>query len=185
MSNRHSEKLPRKRRRPLNQVIVAATLISVAIGTVSWTAIELAGGQTPSASELFYHHVVPAVVIGVVVVVVLSILLNRFVVDPAQAVFSHLYRIGSGRLDSLDLDTGVEEIQTMVDGVNLLVQRLQAPSRDASFAQAQQRLQRLRKEMRSLADANSTESELFLNLAKEMRALEADILAIGNHARRL
>lgn len=183
MSTTHTPGTRSKRRRPLYQVVVAASLFAVAVGTISWTAIELFSGQPLSVSELLYHHVVPAVVIGLIIAVVLSLLLNRFVVDPIQNLLSHLYRIGSGRLDPLDLDTGVEEIQTMVDGVNLLARRLQTASGDASFAKAQERLQSMRQQLRSMADAGGEESGLFLNIVKEMRALEADLLAIGTPVR--
>lgn len=171
------------RRRSLNQVTVTASLIAVAFGTISWTAIEMLSGQHPSLRELVVHHAIPAVVIGLIIAVVLSVLLNRFVVDPIQTLLSHLYRIGSGRFDPLELDTSVEEVQALVDGVNLLARRLQAASGDASFAQVQERLQTLRKELRSMADAGGEEGELFLNIAKEMRSLEADLLAIGGQAR--
>ena len=174
---------PPKRRRPLYQIIVAASTIAVAVGTIFWTAIELASGQPLSIRELILHHVVPAIVIGLIIAVVLSLLLNRFVVAPIQNLFSHLYRIGSGRLDPIDLDTGVEEIQTMVDGVNLLARRLQAPTGEDAFARAQERLATLRRQLRSMADAGGEESELFLDIAKEMRALEADLLTIGSPAR--
>lgn len=172
-----------KRRRPLYQIIIAASAVAVAVGTISWTAIELASGQPLSGRELMFHHVVPAIVIGLIIAVVLSLLLNRLVVDPIQNLFSHLYRIGSGRLDPIDLDTGVEEIQTMADGVNLLARRLQAPGGNEAYARAQERLAKLRRQLRSMADAGGEEKELFLDLAREMRALEADLLAIGSPAR--
>ena len=172
-----------KRRRSLYQIIVAASVTAVTVGTIFWTTIELASGRPPSARELMLHHVVPAIVIGFIIAVVLSLLLNRFVVEPIQSLFFHLYRIGSGRLDPIDLDTGVDEIQTMVDGVNLLARRLRATADEGTFARAQERLVKLRQQLRSMADAGEEESELFLDIAKVMRALEADLLAIGSQAR--
>ncbi len=173
-----------KPRYSLNLAVVATSLISVVVGTGSWTAIEIFTGKAPSTADFVGHHLIPAVVIGLFVWITLTVLLHRTVIEPLKQLFAHLYRVGSGRLDHLDIDSRIEEIQTMVDGVNLLVRRLQSPSGDGSFSQVQNRLSSIRDNIRSMADAAGEDSPIFLDLAKEMRALEGDVLALQRPRRK-
>ncbi len=83
-------------------------------------------GASPSWSEFFGHHLIPSLVTGLIIWVILSALLHRTVTEPLRHLFAHLYRVGSGRLEPISPDTGVVEIQTIVEGVNLLVHRLRA-----------------------------------------------------------
>jgi len=163
----------------LNLVVIGASFIAVLIGTISWGAIEYFTGATHSWSEFLGHHLVPSLVIGLIIWVILSVLLQRTVIEPMQNLFAHLYRVGSGRLDSISLDTRIKEIKTMIDGVNLLVHRLESASGDTAFLQAQTRLKKIRAELRSMADGAGKDSSLFLGVIREIRALEGDLLSLG------
>jgi len=168
-----------KSRYSLNLVVVTTSLTAVVIGTGSWTAIEFLTGERPSLSDIFSHHLIPAVVIGLVIWITLTALLHRSVIEPIKQLFAHLYRVGSGRLDPIEVDSRIQEIQTMVDGINMLVRRLQSAPENTSFNQAQNRLSKIRGDIRSMADAAGEDSPIFLAVVKELRALEGDILALG------
>ncbi|MCG8600896.1 MAG: hypothetical protein MI807_12195 [Verrucomicrobiales bacterium] len=170
---------PRRNRYSLNLVVVGASFIAVLVGTVSWGVIEYFTGTSHSWSDFFGHHLVPSLVIGLIIWVILSALLQRTVIEPLQQLFAHLYRVGSGRLDSVTLDTRIKEIKTMVDGVNLLVHRLESASGDSAFSDAQARLKKIRTELRSMADGAGEDSSLFLDVIRELRALEGDLLSLG------
>ena len=164
--------------RSLNGVVIGASFIAVFLGTAFWSIIEYFMGASPSWSEFLGHHLIPSLVTGLIIWVILSALLHRTVTEPLRHLFAHLYRVGSGRLEPISLDTGVAEIQTIVEGVNLLVHRLRATSGAPAHTQAQDRLKRIRNKIRSMADAAGPDSPIFLDLIKELRALEGDVLAL-------
>ena len=166
--------------RSLNGVVIGASFIAVFLGTAFWSIIEYFMGASPSWSEFLGHHLIPSLVTGLIIWVILSALLHRTVTEPLRHLFAHLYRVGSGRLEPISLDTGVAEIQTIVEGVNLLVHRLRATSGAPAYTQAQDRLKRIRNKIRSMADAAGPDSPIFLDLVKELRALEGDVLALGS-----
>mgnify|MGYP003680510116 CR=1 FL=1 len=163
----------------LQSAVGMAVFAAVLLGMGGWTGWEYLSGERPDATEFFTHHLLPAVIIGVLVWGVLTILLGKLVIDPTRQIFEHLYRIGSGQLEPLEMDTRIQDIRTIVDGVNLLARRLKDVPGDGSFKQVQDRLVKIRKEMRSMVDAAGDDAGFLLNTVRELRALEGELLAIS------
>lgn len=163
----------------LQSAVTLAIVVSILVGMGSWTAWEYLTGERADLPEFLSHHVLPALAIGLIVWSVLTILIGRVVLRPINRVFEHLYRIGSGRLDPLEIETCIEDIRTVVDGVNLLVRRLKVAPENTSFGQAQDRLVKIRSDMKGVIDAAGDDADDYLEIARGLRALEGDLLAIA------
>ncbi|MEC5129453.1 hypothetical protein VSU19_22015 [Verrucomicrobiales bacterium BCK34] len=163
----------------LQTAVGFAVFASVLIGMGGWTAWENLTGESPNAHEFITHHLLPALVISTFVWCALTILLGKLVITPTEKILESLYRIGSGRLDPLELDTRIEEIRTVVSGVNLLTHRLKGSGENTTFGQVQDRLIKIRKDMRSLVDAAGDDAGYLLETVRELRALEGELLAIS------
>lgn len=163
----------------LQTAVGFAVFASVLIGMGGWTAWEYVTGENPDANEFLTHHLLPALVIGTFVWCVLTILIGKLVLTPTEKILESLYRIGSGRLDPLELDSRIEEIRTVVSSVNLLTHRLKGSRENTSFGQVQDRLIKIRKDMRSMVDAAGDDAGYLLETVRELRALEGELLAIS------
>jgi hypothetical protein len=163
----------------LQTAVGFAVFAAVLIGMGGWTAWEYLTGENPDANEFLTHHLLPALVIGTFVWCVLTILLGKLVITPTEKILESLYRMGSGRLDPLELDSRIEEIRSVVSSVNLLAHRLKDSGGNASFGQVQDRLVKIRKDMRSMVDAAGDDAGYLLEIVRELRALEGDLLAIS------
>ena len=169
----------------ITSILAKASLIATLIGMLVYSAFEYLLGETPTLSEFAGHHLLPAVLIGVTVCVTLSIILHAKIISPVMQIFKHLYRIGSGQLSPLSLDSRVSEIRTVVDGVNLLVTRLKGDPKNGSLGKALDDLVKLRGDLEEVTAASNRSADTFVPVMQDLRRLEGDLLAVmqsGNYS---
>ena len=70
---------------------------------------------------------------------------RHVVLKPVHQIGAHLYRIGLGRLKPLSLHSHVRELQGIVDGVNLMIRRMELDLDRGAIEHVQETLDRLRK----------------------------------------
>jgi len=152
-----------------------------------WTAASIAGGMavygavqyatTPGAriADLLATHLWHVIALGLIVYALSVVLLQRSVVLPLQRIHLHLYGIGAGRLQELHLPTRIREIRTIVDGVNLMVRRIEIGADHDALAGAQSEVEQIRQLASRLPDSDqSTASAILASLSN----LERNILAL-------
>ena len=169
----------------LNQAIIKATLISVVIVMAIYTAIEFMLVRPTHIGEFLGHHLLHAVVIGLVLSVVLAVLLSRFIVAPVRLIFQHLYYVGSGRLTPLEVDSKIEEVNTVVGGINLLVDRLKAAPEDHALSLAVEDVGKLRADLKAKIEAAGDDADDFANIMRDLCALEQHLLSVVGAAGQL
>ncbi len=141
--------------------------------------------STMSARDFWAHHFLPAAVIGSIVWVTLTVLLHKLVVEPVRQIFGHLYRIGSGRLEPLEMDSRIQEIRSVAEGVNLLVRRLKTAPDNAPLERAIGHLGKVRSDMSAAIDAAGSDADHLVAAMSDLAALEADLLAVAETSRSL
>jgi len=162
----------------LNQAVIKATLFSVAIVMAIYTAIEFMLVRPTDVGEFIGHHLLHAVVIGLVLAIALSLLLGRFIVVPVQLIFQHLYHVGSGRLTPLSLDSKIEEVNRVVGGINLLVERLKAAPEDQALTMAVNDAAKLRADLKQKIDAAGDDADGYVAIMHDLCALEQHLLSV-------
>lgn len=166
----------------LNRAVIKATLIAVVIGMGIYTAIEFSLARPSNVAEFLGHHLLHALVIGVVISIALTVLLDRFIVAPVRRIFQHLYHIGSGRLAPLELDSKLEEVNTVVGGINLLVERLKNAPSDKALVEALIDVGKLRAKLEAKVGAAGSEADDFVPIMRDLCNLEGDLLAVAGPA---
>ena len=166
----------------LKRMLATGSLLAVAVGMILSVALEYAVAPPEHSSELFTHHLFPAALIGLIVWITLGLVLNRTIIEPVRRIFAHLYQIGCGRLAPLEMKSRIEEIDTVVDGINILVHRLKESPDDAALGKACDDLGRLRADLKAVVDT-SGRAERFLPVMRDLHDLEGDLLSVAQNAR--
>jgi len=162
----------------LSRTLAGATLLAALAGTLAYTAFESLAGQPASLAEFTTHHLVPALLIGATVCATLAFLLHSKLIAPVKEIFAHLYRIGSGQLTPLRIDTRVSEIRTVVEGVNLLVARLKGTAGDGALGKAIDDLVKLRSDLETATATSGSSADAFVPVMRDLRKLEGDLLTL-------
>ena len=171
------ETAPLRPSRSLSRTLVGATLAAATVGMLVSAAVEYLSGEPATLTEFTRHHLFPTLLIVAAVAVTLTLLLHSKVIAPVKQIFVHLYRIGSGQFTPLNVDSGVSEIRTVVDGVNLLVTRLKDTPDDQALGNAVKSLAKLRTDMESATTASGASADPFVPVMRDLRRLESDLLS--------
>jgi len=150
--------------------------ISVSMAGYAWVQYMV----TPDATVvgLFTRHLWHVAALGVVIYAFSWIVLRRLVLHPLETVYLHLYAVGAGKRTPLDLPTNVTEIQTIVDGVNLMVRRMALGAEGGSFDRAERLLREIRATAKRLPVADADRNAV-ADLLAQLVELENSLVAIA------
>lgn len=125
--------------------------IAVAIGMGAYAALEYLTTPGVTALGLLVHHGWHVLALGTSFYVVSWFAINRLVVRPLNEVYLHLYATGGGQRSLLDLRTNVAEIESIVEGINLMLLRWNKPQPDPSLSDLETEIRLVRQEVEQLA----------------------------------
>ena len=130
--------------------------------------------------ELAVEHLGHVLVLGVTIYVLCWAVFYFLLLRPLNRIYLHLYTIGTGRLEMLELDSRVREIRTIVDGVNLMLSRLKLGADDNALELAQQRIAEIRELTCRPAPPDPLQTSLLLDKLAELERCLPKILSHGN-----
>jgi hypothetical protein len=138
-----------RRRRPLDFFIIAGT------AAVTIFAIALGAGrrylESRSSPGLIVLESLEPLALGAGLGLLCSMLLRRSVLRPLARIHLHLHDVGLGRLKPLPLRSEVVEVQSLIEGVNLMVRRLAEEAGGEGAYRIQESLESLREVARTIA----------------------------------
>ena len=156
--------------------------IATAIGMGAYAVYQYATMPGHTVLDLLLHHSWHVLVLGVTAYVVSWIALHKLIVRPLAKIYVHLYAIGGGRLAPLVLKSRVTEIHTIVEGINLMLRRMEQGADAQALEHAQRDISELKEAIRRWEVSESATNSFPL---EKLAAVERSLLAIvrnGNAA---
>ncbi len=126
-----------------------AVVIAVSMG--AYAAFEYATAPGQNLRELAVAHLGHVLGLGVMIYVLCWGVFYFLLLRPFNRIYLHLYTVGAGQLNPLELHSNVREIRTIVDGVNLMLSRLKLGADRDALERAQQCITEIREMSRQLA----------------------------------
>lgn len=147
--------------------LVAAT--AIAIGMAIYGVAQYVANPTQSPLTLFLHHTWHVIALWLAIYVCVYAALRRFLLGPLNEIYLHLYAVGSGRVRPLRIRTSVKEVAEVVEGVNLMIRRMeQNPN-----GEVRQQVSRVAEDLRVLAHEHSpADVTLSARLLRSAKALD-------------
>ena len=105
------------------EVTLVAAFVTAA-GMAVYGVIQYFTGPGHTVTGLILHHSWHVVVLGGLTYVVLYAALARHVMRPIRTLFLKCYAITKGDLGPVEVDTRVQEIQVIADGINMVLDRI-------------------------------------------------------------
>jgi hypothetical protein len=163
---------------PTNLLSIIATTCAGALllgSAVAGVCRHILRPDEPLAT-VFTDVLLPAAVVGVVIAFACWTVFDRLVLRPAKGITRHLYDVGMGRLRPLALRSNVAEIRPLIDGINLVVRRLEPPTEREIALQFERIIESLREVATAIApDSPGRAAEIMDDIA----VLERTFLAGG------
>ena len=113
-----------QRERPLTTILLSRSLLIGAAALALYSAFEIIFDPPKDILNFLTHHFIHVLGIGVAVWSVCCWAVRENVLFPLSVISRHLYRLRSGRFESLPLQTRSSEIGVIVSGINSLSERL-------------------------------------------------------------
>lgn len=159
-------------RRPSLAFAVAVRLaVTLAVAMGVYALLERYRNPGLSWTGLWATHMWHVVVLGVLTYAVLLVGFDRLVGRPLRIVRAHLYKVATGRLELLKLETRVREIAEVEASVNLMVRRMRLGAGDAD---AHRTALALRDLATGLHDSAPDAAEAMANAAAALELLIPD-----------
>lgn len=108
----------------LSLIITIWLSASVAILMLGYAVFQKVLWPETSWLDLFLHHFWHVIVFGVTIQLSTWIFFRYMVEKPLNEIFFHLYKIGKGQLEPLNIASNIRELDTIADGVNILIWRI-------------------------------------------------------------
>ncbi len=128
--------------------------VAVGLGMAAYAIYQYATMPGQTARDLLLHHSWHVLLLGAVIYIVSWVMIEWVLVRPLEAIYVHLYAIGAGRRSRLEIQSNVREIVTIVEGINLMLQRLEQSADDGAIQRTQSSLAELRKAIEELEVAS-------------------------------
>jgi hypothetical protein len=161
--------------RSLSFFVTVWMAAAIAASMGAYAVYEYATMPGHTLQELAVEHLGHVLGLGVLVYVLCWGVFYFLLLRPLNRIYLHLYTIGAGRLKTLELDSNVREIRTIVDGVNLMLSRLKQGADSNALELAQKRIAEIRDITRNLTTPNQ---EHFSVLLDKLADLEKSLPAI-------
>ncbi len=127
---------------------------AIAAGMAAYGVYEYAAMPGHTLRELAVEHLGHVLALGLLTYALCWAVFYFLLLRPLSRIYLHLYTVGAGRLNTLELKSNVREIRTIVDGVNLMLSRLKLGADSDALELAQKRIAEIRETTRQLATAD-------------------------------
>ncbi len=125
--------------------------------------------------ELFLHHTWHVIVLGGVIHLSCWLVFRFLLFQPLKQIYLHLYRLGSGDVQELKVKSSVREIAAIIEGVNVMIWRLEHWLDADSLEKTREELEQIGLIAAQLRMENHDVSEA---ITKRVESLEESLLAI-------
>lgn len=149
--------------------------VAVGLGMAAYAIYQYATLPGQTARDLLLHHSWHVLVLGAVIYIVSWVMFEWVLVRPLEAIYVHLYAIGAGRRSRLEIQSNVREIVTIVEGINLMLQRLEQGGNDAAIQRTESDFAQLRKAVEELQVASPEAKGAALD---QLTAFEKSLFAV-------
>ena len=113
-----------KSRKSLSFLVAFWAGLAIAASMAAYAVLQYVTTPGVTAGDLAATHLWHVLALAAVIYLLLLAVFRKVILEPLRKVYFHLYGVGTGRLAELQLTTRVNEIQTIVDGVNLMIKRM-------------------------------------------------------------
>ena len=107
---------------PLLVSVSSAAAIAVSMG--GYAVFQYLTTPGAAAVDLFVSHLWHVLVLGGAIYLVIWFVQARLLLRPIKRIYLHLYKVSTGRIEPLEMEPRVRELDTMVKGINFLVGRM-------------------------------------------------------------
>lgn len=161
------------RARPLGAVLARRAIVVCALGLILYTIFEVIVDPPVDLMNFFTHHFLHVIATAVFIWLACWLTLRNSILRPVDAIFRHLYHIRLGRMGKLAYRTEVTEMNTIINGINLLVERFERTPRPEPLSHALDEIQQLRNLLRA-GPGRSEDSQV--EIMKSLTRLESNLL---------
>lgn len=176
-------KEPTMRTRSLSFHISVWLAIATAIGMGAYAIYQYATMPGHTVLDLLLHHSWHVLALGAAVYVVSWVAFHKLIVQPLTKIYLHLYAMGAGQFAPLVLKSNVSEIHTIVEGINLMLRRVEQGMDANALEHAQRDITELKETIGqwevSEPDAKSLALEKLVALEKSLSAVVRNVHAPG------
>jgi hypothetical protein len=151
-----------------------AAAIAVSMG--AYAVYEYATMPGSTLRELAIQHLGHVLVLGGVIYVLCWSVFYFVLLRPLNRIYLHLYTVGAGQLKTLELNSNVREIRTIVDGVNLMLSRLTLGADTDALELAQQRIAEIREMTHQLTTSDQEHISVLLDKLTDLQKSLPNIL---------
>ena len=113
-----------KEPKSLSFFVALWTGLGVAASMAAYAVFQFLAYPRMTLGSLFVEHLWHVLVLGAVIYGICWAVFRRVLIRPIRTIHMHLYAVGAGRVEPLELESDVTEIRMIVDGVNLMIQRM-------------------------------------------------------------
>lgn len=149
--------------------------IATAIGMAAYAIYQYSTMPGNTVLDLLLHHSWHILAVCAAIYAVSWAALHKLIVRPLMKIYLHLYAMGAGKLEALALESNVTEIRTIVDGINLMLRRMEQGADTRAFEHAQKDIATLRETIMgsevSEMEAKNTALEKLADLEKLLSAI--------------
>lgn len=136
--------------RPLSLLVTVWMAVAIAVCMAAYATYQYFTMPGMTVSDLFLHHFWHVLVLGLAIYTLCWIAFDRVLLQPMKRIYLHLYAVGAGKLEPLALNSGVTEIQTVVEGINLMLLRLKQGTDASAVELARQRIEEIKNRVMEL-----------------------------------
>lgn len=130
--------------------------------------VEYARNSDLALDKLFVHHILELFLFGFVLWGISWIVLRVVLVAPIQQIFLHLYGIGGGDHTPLAVNTGVREILEIVDGINVMLWRMERRADLKALGHAHRKIADIREHLSGSEGVDHAEIAALLDHVAEL-----------------
>lgn len=127
--------------------------------------------------QLAVEHLSHVIVLGFLIYGLCYGVFYFLLLRPLNRIYLHLYTVGAGRFQMLDMDTNVREIRTIVDGVNLMFSRLKEGADKNALDLVQRRMAEIRALVMEMEEPNHQQVSVLLGELNELENRLQGIIA--------
>ena len=139
-------------------------------------SVEYARSPDAPVRDLLTHHLLELSLYGCILWGITWLVLRSVLIDPVQQIFCHLYKVGGGNQSPLVVATRIREVQSIVEGVNVMVWRMERRAERRAIASARDTLAGISE---YVENCGRLDRETLARLLGELSLVEQALRAVG------
>lgn len=129
---------------------------AIAVSMTTYAVYQYFAMPGMTVADLFLHHLWHVLALGGIIYILCWVIFDRALLQPMKRIYLHLYAVGAGKLEPLELESSVTEIQTIVEGVNVMLSRLKHGADANTIELARQRIEEIKNNVMELSTPDRT-----------------------------